>query len=66
LWNGELFARNPVNANRLLDVLKLLLTEVYKSELHLAADVFIHLARDANALGLCKAFKAGSALTPSP
>src|SRR5262249_41874815 len=56
----ELFARDAVDADRLRNVLKLLLAEVHKRELHLAADVFMHLAGDANASRLCDAFKSGS------
>src|SRR5262245_17802795 len=56
----ELFAREAVDADRLRNVLKLLLAEVHKRELHLAADVFIHLAGDANAPGLCKVFETRS------
>jgi hypothetical protein len=45
---GELFTCNAVDADRLRDVIKLVLAEVYRRKLHLAGNFFVHLAGDAN------------------
>src|SRR5262249_55922851 len=62
----KLIARDAVDADWLRDVLKLLLAGVYKCELHLPTDVFIHLAGDANTTRLCNAFKACSDVDAVP
>ncbi len=54
--------RASPEADRLCNILKLLLAEVYKRKLHLAADVFVDPAGDTNSAGLCKAFEMGSEL----
>src|SRR5262249_630254 len=53
-------ARDSIDADRLCNVLELLLAGIYKRELHLAAYVLIHLTGDANAPRLCNAFKSSS------
>jgi hypothetical protein len=49
-----------VDADRLRDVLELLLAEIYKRKLHLAGDVFIHFVGDANAPRLRNGFETSS------
>jgi hypothetical protein len=57
-WRSrDMFLRDSVDADRLRDVFKLLLAEIHKRKLHLAADVFIHPAGNTNAAGLGKAFE---------
>src|SRR5262245_42647265 len=56
----ELFPAERVGADALDAVLKLLFAEILKGEVHLAADVFIHLAADADTPWLGKVFEAGS------